>query len=49
MDLLILFIIISKLFKNLEKINRDFYYKKYIMKKFKKLKIGLRFFNTFYL
>lgn len=47
-DLLILFKIIDKSFTKLEKVYKKFYYKKYIMEKFWKSKIVLRFFNTFY-
>ena len=31
-----------------EKVYKYFYYKKHIMKKFKKQKMDMRFFNTFY-
>lgn len=46
--LLILYKIVNKLLIILEEVYKNFYYKKYMIEKFKELKISLRFFNIFY-
>ena len=47
-DLLILFETVDNLFTKLKKVYDNLYCKKYIIKKFRELKIGLRSFNAFY-
>ena len=45
---MILFKIVDNLFTKLKEVYGNPYYKEYIIEKFRKLKMGLRFFNTFY-
>ena len=47
-DSLIPFKTVDNLFTKLEEVYDNPHYKKYAMEKFKKLKMGLGFFNTFY-